>query len=171
MTRIDVSAIKRWKIGRTASSQGHPSLVRLLSDPSDNTFAQLSALPQSTAVSDFRQQLEDLLSVYGERHGHGYSSQTTIHTPTWRERPVELLRLAAPYLDPNLEAPAVSRAQAQQERDERLETMVGACADKDAAAEFKSLLANGRHWWTVLEIHNHYIDQMTGGPIKRICSG
>jgi pyruvate,water dikinase len=149
-----------------AAVQGDPFLEQLLRDPSDSSLAKVSSLLQNTAVTNFRQQLEDLLSVYGERHGHGYGSRTTVHTPTWREQPSELLRLAAPYLDPDIESPAVSRARAQRERDERVEAMLAACADEEAVAEFRRLLANGRYWWTVLEIHNHYIDQIAGGQLR-----
>lgn len=138
----------------------------LLRDPGDDCLAQLFALPQDTAVANFRQQFQDLLSIYGERHGHGYGSWSTVHTPIWREQPSQILRLAAPYLDPDIEPPAVSRAHTQQEREERLEAIVAASTDVEAVAEFKRLLANGRHWWAVLEIHNHYIDQMSGGQLR-----
>lgn len=141
-------------------------MEQLLRDPGDGSLEQLTALPQDTAVANFRQQLDDLLSIYGERHGHGYGSRSTVHIPTWREQPAQLLRLAAPYLDPDVEPPAVSRVRAQSARDEHVEAMLASCADEEVVAEFRRLLANGRYWWTVLEIHNHYIDQMAGGQVR-----
>lgn len=149
-----------------AVARNHPPLEQLLRDPGDGSLEQLTALPQDTAVANFRQQLDDLLSIYGERHGHGYGSRSTVHIPTWREQPAQLLRLAAPYLDPDVEPPAVSRVQAQRARDEHVEAMLASCADEEVVAEFRRLLANGRYWWTVLEVHNHYIDQMAGGQVR-----
>lgn len=148
------------------TARDDPSLQRLLLDCSDDILAQLPALNQDTVVTNFRQQLADLLSVYGERHGHGYGSETTVHTPTWRERPSQFLRLAVPYLDPEVESPVLSRARVRQERNLRVEGLAIACADERVVAEFRRLLANGRLWWTVLETHNHFIDQMTGGLLR-----
>ena len=147
-------------------ARGHAALQKLLRDPDHSILSQLSTLPQEPAVIDFRRQLAELLIVYGERHGHGYGSWSTVHTPTWREQPAQIMRLAAPYLDPNIEPPAVSRRRAQKERDQQVEAICAACSDKQAVAAFKRLLANGRHWWTVLEIHNHFIDQMAGGQLR-----
>ncbi len=147
-------------------ARGHSALQQLLRDPDHSILTQLPTLPQERAAIEFRRQLAELLSVYGERHGHGYGSWSTVHTPTWREQPAQILRLAAPYLDPNIEPPAVSRKRVQKERDQHVEAICAACSDEQSVAEFKRLLDNGRHWWAVLEIHNHFIDQMAGGQLR-----
>jgi phosphohistidine swiveling domain-containing protein len=149
-----------------AGARGNSHLEALLRDPGSDCLAQLEGMAADTAVTDFRRRLDELLAVYGERHGHGYGSHSTIDTPTWREQPDQLLKLAAGFLNRKVEPPAMARARTRQKRDERMEALLAACDDTDAVAEFRRLLANGRRWWPVLEIHNHYIDQMTTGLLR-----
>lgn len=148
-------------------ARGSRDLHELLRNPGDDALARLSALPNGESHDQFRRQLAKILDEYGERHGHGYGSWTTVYTPTWREQPGELLQLAATYLGPEVGPPAHSRARAQQARDRHVAALLARCRDAQAAAEFKRLLAIGRYWWAVLETHNHFIDQMTRGHLRR----
>ncbi len=156
-----------YALGRTA--QTHPVLSELLANPPTGSInkllKRLDALEADTAVTAFRQQFLDIIANYGERVGHGYGSQTTVRTPTWAEQPAQFLRLAAIYFDPARPAPAELRAKSQKERDEVVAALCAACDDPQAVTDFKRLWRNGRRWWTVLETHNHYIDQMTCGQL------
>ncbi len=134
-------------------------------DPPTDIISQLDRLlPQGTT---FRAQFDDFLAIYGARTGDGYGSETTLGTPTWQEQPVQVLRLIAPYLDPKVESPAVVRSHAQQAREARLEALCDACQDKEIVAEFRRQLSYARKAYTVLEEHNHYIDQLGTGQLRQ----
>ncbi len=157
-----------YELGCTARS--NPALTALLHDPpegsTDELLAHLLGLEADKTVAAFQKQFADLLTVYGERVGYGYGSHATVNTPTWSEQPAQVLRLAAVYLDPAQEAPAVIRARTQKEREDAIAGLCAACDDERAVAEFKRLWRNGCRWWTVLETHNHYIDQMACGQLR-----
>jgi rifampicin phosphotransferase len=110
--------------------------------------------------------LQAFLAVYGERVGEGYGSEMTILTPTWHEEPGRVLHLVAAHLQTGEEAPAVRRARAQQERNERVAALCGGCADSEAVSEFGRQLAYARRLTTVLEEHNHAIEQLGGGRLR-----
>ena len=158
-----------YALGHTART--HPVLKALLAEPPngsiDTILNQLAELSADTAVAKFQQQLIDIINGYGERVGHGYGSHTTVHTPTWTEQPAQFLRLAAIYLNPVQTAPAALRAKTQKERDDIVAALCARCDDPQVVAEFKRLWQNGRRWWTVLETHNHYIDQMACGQLHQ----
>ena len=105
--------------------------------------------------------------MYGDRTGHGYGSETTIRTPTWRDQPQQLLSLLKPYLDPDVDPPAVQRQRARQEVEVYLETLERSCGNPQAMAEFRDQLTYARKVYTVLETHNHYIDQMATGQLRQ----
>jgi phosphohistidine swiveling domain-containing protein len=140
-----------------------PVLAALVADPSPDALERLSALPEAAT---FRAQLDDLLKDYGERNGDGWGSEATLLTPTWREEPGQVLSLIAPYLDPNVESPAMIRTRARQKRDAQIEALCDACTDQEAVAEFRRQLAYARKTMAVLEYHNHYIDQLAIGQLR-----
>lgn len=144
-------------------ARGHPALAALVTDPPEDVSARLESLPEAET---FQEQLDHILSVYGERTGHGYGSRANLSTATWREKPQIVLQLAAPYLDPALESPAGARARARQRRQAEIEVLCAACEDEDAVTTFRQELAYARRAFRVLEEHNHYVDQMALGQAR-----
>jgi len=141
-----------------------PVLATLIADPPPDLFERLSGLPEAAT---FRAQLDEFIQVYSERNGDGWGSEATLLTPTWCEEPDQVLRLIAPYLDPSVESPAVIRTRARQKRDAQLQSLCDACGDQEAVAEFRRQLAYARKVMTVLEYHNHYIDQLAIGQLRQ----
>jgi phosphohistidine swiveling domain-containing protein len=108
--------------------------------------------------------LDDLLNQFGERTGDGWGSEVTIATPTWREKPDDVLQLLPAYR--LMESPRISRELARQKREGHLKVHYSHC-DNDAVIEtFQRELAHARRCLAVLEIHNHYIDQMASGQLR-----
>jgi pyruvate,water dikinase len=104
--------------------------------------------------------------MYGVRTGVGVGSETTLRTPTWREQPELVLQLVAAYVDSSVEDPAAARARARRERDAEVDALCAACGDPDLVAEFRRQLGYVRKDATLLEEHNHYIDQMATGQTR-----
>jgi pyruvate,water dikinase len=123
----------------------------------------LKALPQAT---NFLNQLDIFLESYGERTGNGYGSETSLRVSTWQEEPEKLLPLIASYLHPDIESPAVIRKRRQQALQAQVELLCAACPDETVVAEFRRQLAYAHQCRTVLETHNHYIDQMSVGQLR-----
>ena len=140
-----------------------PAVATLLRAPPEDVLARLAALPEA---EPFRALLDALLHEFGDRTGSGFGSRVTLRTPTWRERPELVLRLAAPYFDAQVEPPAAARARARAARDLRMEQLCSAAADPVAVLELRRWLPLARKWAAVLEEHNHYIDQMALGQLR-----
>jgi pyruvate,water dikinase len=140
-----------------------PGVMDLLAVMPDDIFARLEALTEAIAfISRFRQ----FLALFGERTGDGYGSNMSLSTPTWREQPELVLSLVKRYLASGMEAPRVARRRAQQARDAQMEALCRACPDPVTVDEFRRQLATARKTMTVLEEHNHYIDQMATGQLR-----
>ncbi len=105
--------------------------------------------------------------IYGERTGDGWGSEVTILNPTWREQPQEIFRLLVFYFDARIESPASVRARNRHERETLVESLCQDCADQAIITEFRRELAHARKTAAVLEIHNHYIDQMATGQLRQ----
>lgn len=133
------------------------AVAGLIVDPPADVMDQLRALPDA---GPFRAELERFLSRFGERNGRGYGFEPTILTPTWREEPSQVLALVAAYLGSDREPPAALRARTRRARDEQVEALCTACPDQETVAEFRAQLDRARKTVTVLDLHNHYIDQM-----------
>ena len=141
-----------------------PTVAALVADPPPDALDGLAALPEAAT---FCAQLQDFLRAFGDRTGVGYGSDATICFPTWREDPALVLRLVAPYLDPEVEPPAVARARAQARREATIDQVCGSRDDPQAVALLRRELAYGRRQAAVMEEHNHYIDQMMSGQLRR----
>ena len=139
------------------------ALKNLLVMPPPDIKKKIAALPENNA---FKQKFLTLLAEYGERVGNGYGSEVSLTQATWRENPAILLKLAAIYLDPNSPSPIESREKAHQQRQNSLDELYRACADSEIIKTFQSELKRARHSYAVLEIHNHYIDQMSVGQLR-----
>jgi rifampicin phosphotransferase len=144
------------------------AVAALVAEPPPDVMARLTALPPA---GPFLAQLARFLAEFGERIGDGYGSEMTVLTPTWREEPARLLRLAAVYLDPAREAPAVLRARARAARAAQIEALCAAEPEAAAAAvavaEFRRQWAYARRSLTVLEDHNHWLEQLSGGLLRQ----
>jgi pyruvate,water dikinase len=141
-----------------------PTLTALVADPPSDVLDRLATMPEATA---FRAQLEGFLASFGDRTGLGYGSDATICQPAWREDIALVLRFVAPYLDPDVEPPHVARARAEAKREALVERVCSACDNQEAVAELRRQLAYGRRAAVVMEEHNHYIDQLMNGQLRR----
>jgi pyruvate,water dikinase len=81
-------------------------------------------------------------------------------------KPEQVLRLAAAYLDPHVKPPAQARQAARHWRDAEVDA-VCAAGDPQSAAEFRREWAYAMRMMKVLEEHNHYIDQLSTGLLRR----
>jgi rifampicin phosphotransferase len=158
----DLAVFARQSAGLTALIKSHPA------DPW-TALARLEAEnqgPEKEVISVFRFQFESFLQVYGNRTGKGFGSDSTILTPSWREKPGLVLSLGAPYLDPAVESPEEARKRAQRSREEAVVAILSDCEDPELAAEFRIKLAQAQREGTILEDHNHFIDQMSTGQLR-----
>jgi phosphohistidine swiveling domain-containing protein len=146
------------------AARGLPRVEALVADPPADVVAVLAALP---GAAPLRARLAEFLEEHGDRSGSGFGSGGSLTRPTWRDEPGLVLRLAAPYLEPASEAPAEARARALAARDGVLEELCAACAPEEAA-ELRRVVAWARRQRTSLEEHNHYIDQMSWGQLRRV---
>jgi len=89
------------------------ALADLVSDPPPLIWPRMASIAGS---GEFQDQLKRLLAIYGDRNGAGYGSEATVGTPTWRERPDDVLRLAATFLPSGVPPPQEARHRATAER-------------------------------------------------------
>ncbi len=140
-----------------------PAVAAVVRACPPDAVARLRALPEA---GPFLQALDALLDRYGDHSGCGYGSSASVETPTWREDPTLVLRVAAVYLDPHAEPPAAARARARHARDAYVEALAAGCADRDAVAAFGRWLPLARRTAADLENHNHSIDQAATGQLR-----
>ena len=146
------------------TARKNPTVSALVANPPPDVVDRLAELPEG---AEMHAQLEVFLNTFGDRSGVGYGWDATICAPTWRENPALVLRFVAPYLDPAVEAPAIARARAQAKRDALIERVCSGSDDQTAVAELQRQLAYARRAEAVMEEHNHYIDQMMNGQLRR----
>jgi phosphohistidine swiveling domain-containing protein len=140
-----------------------PVVADLVSESPPDVLERLDTLPDGATL---RAQLDAFLEVFGEHNGDGWGSEATLLTPTWSEQPVQVLRLAALYLDPSVESPQAARVRSQRVRDVKVEALCAGCTDEETVAQFRRELAYARKVMTVLEYHNHYLNQMSVGQLR-----
>lgn len=145
------------------TARQHADVATLIADPPADVFGRLKALPQA---DPFLKQLNTFLASYGERTGNGYGSETSLRVSTWQEAPEKILPIIASYFNPNIEPPATIRKRRQQQLQAQVDALCAACNDQTIVAEFHRQLAYARQCRTVLETHNHYIDQMAMGQLR-----
>ncbi|HEX5939473.1 MAG TPA: PEP-utilizing enzyme [Dehalococcoidia bacterium] len=108
------------------------------------------------ASPEFVGAFERFLETYGLRTGAGFGSTTTIAEPTWIEYPRPVLRLIAAYMDAGesklfAAPPATSGA-----------SKLG----RARAKRYQQELEAARAASGLLEDHNYYIEQTTGGLLR-----
>jgi pyruvate,water dikinase len=138
-------------------------VAALVTDAAPDALARLSALPQGRVLLE---QLERFLAEYGEHTGNGWGSEALLRQPTWRERPETALAFLGPFLDPQVEPPVAARRRAQQVLAAEVEALGAACQDSALAREFRRQWDYARKVHAVLEVHNHYIDQISTGQLR-----
>jgi pyruvate,water dikinase len=146
------------------SARAQPVVAALVAQPPADVMARLRALPEA---AEFMRRLDAFLSHHGERTGHGYGSHANLSTRMWREQPEVVLQMAAPYLDASVPSPAKARAQARRQREVEIEALCAMCTDAEAVTAFRQELAYARRAFAVLEEHNHFVDQMALGQVRR----
>jgi pyruvate,water dikinase len=122
-------------------------------DPSASAAVRAGRIPDN---SDFASAFASFMATFGLRTGAGFGSTATIAEPTWREYPRPALRLVAAYMDSENAgslAPVPSTAGA-------------ASLGRARAKRYQQELATARAATGLLEDHNYYIEQLTGGLLR-----
>ncbi len=151
-----------WLYALAVQARDIPYRKEIILSRQPDAIERLAALK---GTANFLADLQTLLETYGDRTGAGVGSDTTIRTPTWREKPELVLAMIAPYLDASVEPPIVARSRTREKRDAEVEAFCASCQDSALAAEFRRQVALLRKDARVLEEHNHYIDQMATGQV------
>jgi phosphohistidine swiveling domain-containing protein len=120
----------------------------------DAEALRAGAVPENP---EFKAALTEFLERFGLRIGAGYGSGTTLREPTWIEDPAPVLRLVASYMEsgPRTDATANSTI-----------SIAHLGAGRARAARIKGELEAARAANGLLEDHNYYIEQMTGGLLR-----
>jgi len=150
--------------GLAQVAQAEQAVLKLVrTDPDKLKFEELRALAEANT---FIEQLNAFLDAHGERSGIGFGSPADVRTPTWQEEPWRVLRLLAPYLDLNCDAPAAMRSRTEVRRNEQFANLCATCPDQ-------AIVANLQQWWpyarrvaATLEEHNVHIDQKSVAQLR-----
>jgi phosphohistidine swiveling domain-containing protein len=105
---------------------------------------------------EFTAAFERFLGVYGLRTGAGFGSTATIAEPTWIEYPRPALRLIAGYMEAGGARPLASPAPA---------SGFGRLG-RARVKRYQQELEAARAATGLLEDHNYYIEQLTGGLLR-----
>ena len=149
-----------------AEARAVPAVAELVREADGAALEQLRTTPEGVAgAAPFVARLERFLIDHGGRTGYGFGSLVDLRDPTWREDPTRVLALVVPYLDDAVEAPSLARERVRAQRDAAIDAL---CDGRDAAtvSEFRRQLALARREQTVLEEHNHYIDQLSTAQFR-----
>jgi len=143
--------------------------IRMITnDPTTRTSDELPGFPETVpGAVDWQSQFWAFLSQYGDRNGDGYGSEALINTPTWRERPIQVIHLIANYLGENVESPSQKRRRSGQAIEKEIAVLCDQCSDSQITEEFLQQLSITRKNLAVLEIHNYHIEQVSLGQLHR----
>ena len=158
--------------GLAAEARGLPAVAdwvwREANDPNQRQGGELVGYPMAAqGAADWFSRLQDFLAEFGDRNGDGYGSEALLSTLTWRDEPMQVVQLAAQFLDAKVEATRQQRERARRAVDAEVEAMCARCPDAQAVADFKWKLEYYRRVQAVIEIHNHHIEQIGLGQIHR----
>jgi pyruvate,water dikinase len=145
-----------------------PAIVSLIIDPPEDVLEVMGDHPEATG---FLSLYGEFIREFGVYSGVGYGADRTISTPTWSEQPALVLGFVSRYLNPGVPDPATTRLAAQEKRDLQLKELVERCGDPISVAKLKREIDFGRRQAAIMEIHNHYIDQMMNGQLRHAIIG
>jgi pyruvate,water dikinase len=118
-------------------------------------------------ASNWLNKFEVFIAEFGDRSGHGYGSEVLISTPTWRDQPILALQLVERYLDETIESPREQRHRTRRAIDAEVAALCSRCDDKQIVEAFLTQLEIARRNFSILEIHNHHIEQVGHGLLRR----
>ncbi len=150
------------------AAQASPEITSLVYNPPEDILDRLGNLPEA---GDFLNIYREFMHEFGARTGLGYGSDGTIITPTWREQPEIILGMVSHYMNPDIPGPATVRAQAQEKRENQLKGLMSKCTDEASINDLEDEINFGRRQAAVMEIHNHYIDQLMNGQLRHAILG
>jgi pyruvate,water dikinase len=110
---------------------------------------------------------EAFLAEFGDRNGSGWGSDVLLTAPTWRDQPLQVIRLAAKYLGDHVIPPGQQRDRARVAAQSEVEALCTQCSDPETAELFQVQLGYARQCQAVVEIHNHHIEQVGLGQLRR----
>ena len=152
-----------WLYKLACLARKNTKVAHLISNPSQKVLENLRKLPEA---GKFLEQFDLFMYEYGACSGLGYGSDATIISPTWLEQPELVMRLIAPYLNPEVESPQSIRKRAKTERDSTINGILESCNDRTLVTTFIQELDFARRQAAIMEIHNYYIDQMMNGQLR-----
>jgi phosphohistidine swiveling domain-containing protein len=143
-------------------------MQRVSNDPNSQSWPELTDFPiEAPGAAGWIVLFNSFMSEFGDRSGSGYGSEALITTPTWREHPHLIVQLAAQFLDDNEVSPSVRRQQSRQVADAEIDELCKQCEDRQAVETFLRQLFVARKAQAVVEIHNHHIEQISQGQLRR----
>lgn len=137
-------------------------------DPTTHSSPELTNFPkEAPGALAWLQLFNSFMSEFGDRSGSGYGSEALITTPTWREHPHAVVQLAAQFLDEKGFSPSARRQQSRQAADAEIDELCKQCEDRQVVETFLRQLFIARKAQAVVEIHNHHIEQVSQGQLRR----
>ena len=154
------------------AARGHPAVADWMrwaaNHPPPQTSDDLAGFPHmAQGAADWFLQFQAFLSEYGDRNGDGWGSGALITTPTWRDHPILAVQLAAKFLDENAESPARQRERSRRAIEAEVQALCTQCPDSRIIEAFLQQLIAARRAQPVVEIHNHHIEQVGLGQLRR----
>jgi phosphohistidine swiveling domain-containing protein len=154
--------------GLAQSALESPAIASLIIDPPEDVLQVMGDHPEAAG---FLNLYREFIREFGAYSGVGYGADGTITTPTWSEQPELVLGFVSRYLNPGVPDPATVRLAAQQKRDLQLKQLLERCGDSISVADLEREVDFGRRQAAIMEIHNHYIDQMMNGQLRHAILG
>ena len=136
--------------------------------PTTKSGDELADFPKTTAgAARWFMKFEAFLDKFGDRSGHGFGSESLISSPTWRDRPILVIQLVAKYLSEAVESPSQQRECARHAIEEEVQALCSLCPDSQIVEDFLEQLRFARQVMPIVEIHNHHIEQVSRGQLRR----
>ena len=155
-----------------AEARGLPEVAdwmgRSVNEPASLQGDELAGFPRAAQGAEgWFARLQSFLAEFGDRSGDGYGSEALLSTPTWRDQPIQVVQLAARFLDTQVEPPEQQRERARHAIQVEVEALCVQCPDAQAVKDFLWQLHYFRRVQAVVEIHNHHIEQIGLGQLRR----
>ncbi len=141
--------------------------LRAIFEQHDYDRLKEPAVRDRPAVRRFRTRFRNLMRHYGRRNGRGFGSATNFMSPTWNIDPRVPLDLIASYAAQDIDALEQVEADARKERDAAVRRYRRELADEPERLDlFERALKHGRDYVTLMENHNHMMEQDTNGAMR-----
>jgi len=153
-------------------AHGIPDVVNWMHKQANNPSSQNSNgfadFPyQAHGAAGWWSKFQEFLSEFGDRNGHGYGSEVLVTTPTWRDQPLLVISLATQFLEKSVETPWQQRERSRRVIEAEVDALCTQCSGQQIVENFMAQLRYARRSQAVVEIHNHHIEQVGLGQLRR----